>query len=148
MCGKFHQLWDTLYVLEEMGHPVSLLSRKKAAARWGTLARCFAARRLPKTELSTVVLPHVTQSFPKGVPRELAEISQFEDKGRNSILLKNIKKIRKEILTNFLSKSYKKSEEISTESVNRSVPRFCQKQACQRSPTWSTTRSMVYKKHI
>jgi len=55
-------------------------NRKKAAARWGTLARCFAARRLPKTELSTVVLPHVTQSFPKGVPRELAEISQFEVK--------------------------------------------------------------------
>ena len=93
-----------------MDHPVLLLSRKKAAARWGTLARCFAARRLPKTELSTVVLPHVTQSFSRGVPRELAEISQFEDKGRNSIDLKNISKI----LTNILSKSYNKSEEISS----------------------------------
>ena len=54
--------------------------RKKAAARWEVLARCFAARRLPKPELSTVVLPHVTQSFPRGVPRELAEISLFADR--------------------------------------------------------------------
>ena len=59
---------------------VAPLSRKKTAVRWETLARCFAARRLPKGELSTVVLPAVTQSFPRGVPRELAEISQFADK--------------------------------------------------------------------
>ena len=54
--------------------------RKKAASRWEVLARCFAARRLPKSELSTVVLPHVTQSFPRGVPRELTEISLFVDR--------------------------------------------------------------------
>ena len=98
-----------------MDHPVLLLSRKKAEARWGTLARCFAARRLPKTELSTVVLPHVTQSFSRGVPRELAEISQFEDKGRNSIDLKNIikmiTKIITKILTNFPSNSDNKKSE-------------------------------------
>ena len=40
---------------------VPLLSRKMTAARWETLARCFAARRLPKGELSTVVLPAVIQ---------------------------------------------------------------------------------------
>ena len=51
-----------------------------------TLARCFAARRLPKSELSTVVLPTVTQSFPKGAPRELVEISQFADKGHFSLM--------------------------------------------------------------
>ena len=60
--------------------------RKKAATRWETLARCFAARRLPKSELSTVVLPTVTQSFPKGAPRELVEISQFADKGHFSLM--------------------------------------------------------------
>ena len=68
-----------------MDYCVAPLSRKKTAVRWETLARCFAARRLPKGELSTVVLPAVTQSFPRGVPRELAEISQFADKVKTTM---------------------------------------------------------------
>ena len=70
------------------------LFRKKAASRLEALGRCFAARRLPKSELSTLILPTVTQFFPRGVPRELAEISQFADLGHYATKAKTMMPVR------------------------------------------------------
>ena len=41
-----------------------------------------------------MILPTVTQFFPKGVPRELAEISQFADPGHYSTKMKTISPVR------------------------------------------------------
>ena len=70
------------------------LFRKKAASRLEALGRCFAARRLPKSELSTLILPTVTQFFPRGVPRGLGGLLEFADSGHYATKVKTMSPVR------------------------------------------------------